>query len=217
MAYHHLNTTPHDTYHEAEERIPDPCNDHNVDDFGDDETTAASGWDRIKLTPPFTNILSEADPSGTSKRGAPVSSAQYGYNWLFVRRLFQLMSICWRDTQRIPFWFLDSFRRGWALKAPWGVLLLCIAVVSQNYVVSYTGQILGTFYECIVDKDQGLFYHNLFIAALQILASGLLDSTIKFLIELFSWQWRAALCKRIHTKYFQNSHYYLSLFKIDNP
>eukprot|EP01112_Ceratiomyxa_fruticulosa_P013126 TRINITY_DN3673_c0_g5_i1.p1 TRINITY_DN3673_c0_g5~~TRINITY_DN3673_c0_g5_i1.p1 ORF type:complete len:634 (-),score=92.64 TRINITY_DN3673_c0_g5_i1:40-1941(-) len=99
--------------------------------------------------------------------------------------------------------------------------IIVIVTAIQAYVVSKTGGVIGDFYMLIIEKDIPQYRTVLIRSLVIVILSGLLDSTIKMLVELLSWCWRKILCTKVHSLYFNKNLYYklnaLGLGEIDNP
>jgi ABC-type uncharacterized transport system fused permease/ATPase subunit len=128
---------------------------------------------------------------------------QTKFDLLFVRRLLSLFRI--------------QFDR-------WTALIFFIFILTsffQVWVVSFTGQVTGGFYQVILTKDITNFRLLLIKAFLVVIGSSILDAVIKMLIEVFQWKTRKQLCMNLHQQYFKNRNYYkincLDTEIIDNP
>jgi hypothetical protein len=91
---------------------------------------------------------------------------KYSVDLVFVQRLWKIVKIISQPTNTKIILFL-----------------LLISTFAQVYVVSFTGQVIGGFYQVITSKDINGFYKILGFSILVILGSALFDSTIKFLTE----------------------------------
>lgn len=159
-----------------------------------DAPVRLEGWDAGAVT-----ITGVGRPS--TKSQAPPSSGKYGFNLYFLMGLFKLaaMSQIW-----------DLY-----------LLLSLVASICLNlYVGSQTGKVTGQFYSIIVNKSWDLFPTVLWKSALIVIFSALLESWIKFILDVIGYRWRRNLVRNLHERYFSDSMFYQVLHldgTIDNP
>jgi hypothetical protein len=109
-------------------------------------------------------IQQKKNPQQQSKCSSPLP--KYSVDLVFVQRFWKIVKIISRSANTKIVLFL-----------------LFISTFAQVYVVSFTGQVIGGFYQVITSKDINGFYKVLGFSILVILGSALFDSTIKFLTE----------------------------------
>jgi ATP-binding cassette subfamily D (ALD) protein 4 len=131
-------------------------------------------------------------------------SSKYSLDLLFVRRLQKIVQIISQPK---------------VIKIM--LVLLFFATLAHVYVVSFTGQVIGGFYQVITSKDIRDFYKILAVSIVIISGSALLDSTIKFLTDFLAVKWREKLCLYLHECYFRKRTYYkvqhVECSSCDNP
>ena len=159
-----------------------------------DAPVRLEGWDAGSVS-----ISGVGRPS--SKSQSPPSSGKYGFNWKF---LVGLLKLCSMNTK-------------------YDILLVVslVALIGGNlYVGSLSGKVTGRFYGVIVDKKWEDFKTVLWQSALVVVGSAILESLIKFNLDVISYSWRRNLVKNLHNRYFSDSMYYQLLHldgTIDNP
>jgi ATP-binding cassette subfamily D (ALD) protein 4 len=97
------------------------------------------------------------------------------------------------------------------------ILGLLLMTFGQTWVISYTGSVIGGFYQTIVTSNIDGFYNVLWKSVLVVLGSAIFDSSIKYVTDLLAWLWRSRLCLWLQEHYFKNKIYMQIQNQIDNP
>jgi hypothetical protein len=63
------------------------------------------------------------------------------------------------------------------------ILGLLLMTFGQTWVISYTGSVIGGFYQTIVTSNIDGFYNVLWKSVLVVLGSAIFDSSIKYVTE----------------------------------
>lgn len=95
-------------------------------------------------------------------------------------------------------------------------ILLLLLSFAQVYIVSFTGSIVGSFYQSIVNRDEPAFRTVLWQGALVVIAGGFLESTLSFLTEYLAITSRRRLGLYIHQKYLKETLYFKVQGIVDN-
>eukprot|EP01105_Mastigella_eilhardi_P025642 TRINITY_DN7039_c0_g1_i1.p1 TRINITY_DN7039_c0_g1~~TRINITY_DN7039_c0_g1_i1.p1 ORF type:complete len:640 (+),score=149.24 TRINITY_DN7039_c0_g1_i1:49-1968(+) len=114
---------------------------------------------------------------------------------------------------------LATLARGSAGTCALLAVLLALSL-AQTFVVSFTGDVIGGFYDAIANKDLHSFYWLLLKGTLVVSLSALMYSGVKFSVEILAWRWRRSLVGYMHERYFSDLLFYKLLAldtRVDNP
>lgn len=137
----------------------------------------------------------------SQKSTAPPTAGKYAFNWAFIKGLWRLM-LCNKRRDLVA------------------VFILVGLIALNLWVGSQSGKVTGQFYGSIVDKKWDVFLKVLWKSALVVIGSALLESLIKFTLDIIAFRWRKNLVAHVHERYFSDSMFYQVLHldgTIDNP
>lgn len=129
------------------------------------------------------------------------SAGKYGFNLKFLGGLLRLA----------------KFGQKWDLLITFALFVL---VALNMYMGSISGTITGQFYNIIVTKNEVDFKTLIWHASLVVIVSSMLESFIKFVLDIIAYRWRKTLVTHLHQRYFAKGMYYQVLHldqTIDNP
>lgn len=159
-----------------------------------DQPVRLEGWDAGAVS-----ISGVGRPS--TKRQTPPSHGKYGFNFHFFRGVVKL-----------------------GLMGEKVDILLVVGLIgficANLYVGSLSGKVTGQFYGVIVDKKWEAFLTVLWKSALVVIGSAILETIIKFNLDILGYRWRKNIVRNLHQRYFSDSMFYQLLHldgTIDNP
>lgn len=170
-------------------------------------------YDRVKYAPLPSDSINGDPEWGTYKGHQKQADAsdkkgqENGFDILFLRRLGRILAILYKGTREN------------ALGITATLLLLGLSV-GQTYVVSFTGNINGGFYQAIADQDMNSFIKVLKESAAVITLSAVLYTALNALGSFLAWCWRRTLVHHVLARYYNDLVYYkVSMIdtRVDNP
>lgn len=129
------------------------------------------------------------------------------FDLLFVRRLLSIVRVLYRPRRANVAGILAT-------------AALLGAVFAQTYVVSFTGRVIGGFYDSIARSDIGKFVRTVEISCAVLVGSALLFTFTKSCSEFLAWSWRRSLVAHVQGQYFGGLVFYRIAAldtRIDNP
>eukprot|EP01116_Phalansterium_solitarium_P001035 TRINITY_DN1083_c1_g1_i1.p1 TRINITY_DN1083_c1_g1~~TRINITY_DN1083_c1_g1_i1.p1 ORF type:complete len:746 (-),score=329.70 TRINITY_DN1083_c1_g1_i1:108-2345(-) len=148
-------------------------------------------------------LLGNGTGNGLPERQQPPTEAAAGFDWRLARRFACVLR--------------GANGKGSAGTAA-GLLALALA---QTYVISWTGSVIGAFYMAIPTASWSALSAVVWRALCVFALSAVLDAAVKATAAMLAWQWRAALCRRLHGAYFASMAYFelavVRRAQLDNP
>mmetsp|Transcript_32849 Transcript_32849/g.82494 ORF Transcript_32849/g.82494 Transcript_32849/m.82494 type:complete len:696 (+) Transcript_32849:175-2262(+) len=141
---------------------------------------------------------------GDNQEPSQCQLRKHRIDMVFFRKLVSLFGLLFRLSRQ--------HARHWLLFV--GLIAL---ILVNTVVVSQTGSVIGGFYTALENQDRSMFFSVLGMSSVILLASALLDSTIKFITSMLAYCWRETMTHFVHSKYFEKMLYYNVTHLLDNP